>query len=740
MSKYIYVKQHDASDCAAACLASISMYYGRETTITKLRDILGTDIKGTNVNGVVTGASNLGFEAKAVRLSLDSLMTEEITLPLIAHTITDYGLSHFVVIYKIKKDKLYINDPSNKNKVITKDEFSKAYDGVVILLKPNDEFVAGKVKEKGMFKRFIKLLSPHKKYFIWAIIGSLILTILGIVSNYFNKILIDDILPYNLKNQLTVFALGFLAVSVVNIMLGAVRTHILLRLSIKIDIPLTLGYYNHIFSLPMSFFGSRKTGDILTRFSDAQTIKNVFTGIALSILIDLVMILVVGVVLFLMSPKLFAIVIISTIINVVLVYIFKKPYKEINLTQMEQGAKLNSSVIESLRGIETVKSNSIETDVMEKIENNYIDTVKTGYRVGVLSNVQQSSSGLIGTVINIVMLWVGATAVMGGDLTLGALMTFTSMAGMFMDPIGRMVGLQLQIQESQIAMKRLSEIFDVKKEQEDKKQTIDNLKGNIKFDNVTFSYGTRAPVLKNISFNINKGDRVAIVGESGSGKTTIAKLILGLWKPKAGDILLDGIKVNEIDYESLRSKVAYVNQNVELFSGSVAENIKIINPNVSREDINIALRLADASFVNNLPAGIDTYLEEAGANLSGGERQRLALARSLSKSFDLLILDEATSNLDFVSEQKIYENILNSNFKGTIVFIAHRLSSIKYSDNILVMDKGKLVESGTHDELLNNNGVYKKLWNSQNSDINLNKNKEITKNEEIVEGSEITYE
>ncbi|HHT55824.1 MAG TPA: ATP-binding cassette domain-containing protein [Acholeplasma sp.] len=320
------------------------------------------------------------------------------------------------------------------------------------------------------------------------------------------------------------------------------------------------------------------------------------------------------------------------------------------------------------------------------------------------------------------------------------MMTFTSMAGMFMDPIGRMVGLQLQIQESQIAMKRLSEIFDVKKEQEDKKQTIDTLKGNIKFDDVTFSYGTRAPVLKNISFNINKGERVAIVGESGSGKTTIAKLLLGLWKPNDGEIFLDDIKVTELDFESLRSKVAYVNQNVELFSGSVAENIKIINPNVSREDINIALRLADASFVNNLPAGIDTYLEEAGANLSGGERQRLALARSLSKDFDLLILDEATSNLDFVSEQRIYENILNSNFKGTIVFIAHRLSSIKYSDNILVMDKGKLVESGTHDELLNNNGVYKKLWNSQNTDIKLNKNKEITKNEEIVEGSEITYE
>ncbi len=719
MGKSIYVKQHDATDCAAACLASISMYYGREISITKLRDILGTDIKGTNVKGLVTGAHQLGFDAKAVRLDLNSLMTEKMTMPLIAHIITEEQMSHFIVVYKIKNNNLYVNDPSINKKVITKDEFAKTFDGVIILLKPNDEFVTGKLKEKSMFSRFVKLLAPHKRYFIWAIIGSVILTVLGIISNYFNKILIDEILPYNLKNQLTVFALGFLAVGIVNILLSAVRSYILLRLSIKIDIPLTLGYYNHIFSSPMNFFGTRKTGDILTRFSDAQTIKNVFTGIALSILIDIVMIIVIGIVLFTMSPKLFLIVLIATMINILLVYIFRKPYKEINLRQMEQSAILNSSVIESLRGIETVKSNAMENNAMEKIENNYIDTIKTGYRVGILSITQQSVSALISATISIVMLWVGATAVMGGELTLGTLMTFTSMAGMFMDPIGRMIGLQLEIQESQIAMKRLSEIFDVDREQEIEGEVITNIEGKIKFENVTFSYGSRAPVLKNINFEIQAGKKIAIVGESGSGKTTIAKLLLGLWKVKEGNILIDELNLNDIDLASLRNKIAYVNQNVELFSGSVYDNIKLVNPNVSRKDIRTALSIADANFVSNLPAGIDTYLEEAGANLSGGERQRLALARSLSKDFYLLILDEATSNLDFLSENKIYQNIFNSTFKQTMIFIAHRLSSIKSCDRILVLDRGQLVEIGNHEELLLKEGFYSKLWKTQNNEINI---------------------
>ncbi|CCV63657.1 putative ABC-type bacteriocin transporter subunit (ATPase, permease) [Alteracholeplasma palmae J233] len=384
---------------------------------------------------------------------------------------------------------------------------------------------------------------------------------------------------------------------------------------------------------------------------------------------------------------------------------------------MEQGAKLNSVMIESLKGVETIKANALEEERLEQIENSYIDAVKTGFKEGVLSNTQQTISGLIGTIINIVMLWVGALSVMNGEITLGALMTFTSMAGFFMDPVGRLVGLQLQIQESQIAMKRLSEIYDTESEQLTKKAKDIDLNKDIKLEEVTFRYGSRSPVISDLNLDIKANSKVAIVGQSGSGKTTLAKLILGLWTVESGKVSIGNTEVSDIDYSYLRQNISYVNQNIELFSGSIKENIQMVNRDSTQEKIQNALKIAHCDFVSKLPGGIENFLEEAGANLSGGERQRLAIARALVKDSKIIVLDEATSNLDFVTEQIIYRNLFRSNFTQTMIFIAHRLSSIRYCDKIIVMDKGKLVEEGKHDELLLKKGHYYKLWQSQNNDI-----------------------
>ena len=483
----------------------------------------------------------------------------------------------------------------------------------------------------------------------------------------------------------------------------------------------------------MSFFGKRKTGDILARFADAGTIKNVMSAIALSILMDTSLALIVGVILYFMNPKLFVVIIIMTIINIILVYIYKRPYKKINLIQMEQSAKLNSTMIESLNSLEMIKSNSIEEDRMEKIENDYIDLVKTSFNENVLSNSQSVISGALSTIGNLVIMWIGATLVMNGDITLGALMTFTSMAGFFMNPVGNLVGLQLQIQEANIAMKRLSEIYDVDEEKLGEVKDT-NLDGDIKLENITFRYGMRRPVLNSINLSIRKGDKIAIVGESGSGKTTLSKLLLGLYEPEEGNIYINDKTISEIGLINLRNKISYVSQNVELFSGSIRDNIKCVNPNISDEKIDIALKLSGCDFVRNMPNGIDTYLDEAGVNLSGGERQRLTLARALVKDFDLLIMDEATSNLDFISEKRIYDTLFNSNINKTMIFIAHRLSTIRKCNYICVMDKGCIVEYGTHDELLNLKGKYYDLWISQvGSDY-----KEET--EEVKISDEVSYE
>jgi ABC-type bacteriocin transporter len=712
--KFKCVKQHDATDCAAACLATICLSYGKDITITRLRDIAGTDVKGTTVKGTIMAAEQLGFTAKAVRIDRDGF-TGKYTLPAIAHLITKEGLSHFVTVFKVNKKRVVYADPAKGKVRQSIDEFFEQFDGVMILLAPTNDFKPEK-KNQSMAGKFIKLLTPQKGLFASAIVASVILTVLGIVSSFFNKVLVDDILPYNLKNQLAVYCIAFILIALVQVGISATRQQMLLYLSQKINIPLLIGYFKHIFSLPIKFFATRKTGDILTRFSDAFTITNVFTGITLSLAIDIVLAVASAVILYIMNSTLFFVVVVLTIISAALVFIFKRPYKKINLRKMEQQALMNSQVIDSLRGIETVKSMANENESLEKIEEKYIGSLRIAFQEGVLQNAQGSISGVISSVGNMVIMWLGASMVMNNNITLGTLMTFSTLSGYFMGPIGRLINLQLSVQEASIAMRRLSEILEVEPEQAEnsskhKPQTLD---GDVVLENITFRYGARSPVLKNVSLTIPKGKKVALVGESGSGKTTLSKLVMGLWKPEEGKIHIGGYDVEEIDLPSLRDKIAYVPQNVELFSDSIINNIKFGNKTATYEQVRDACRDAGCDgFIEKLPGRYDTFLQEAGADLSGGERQRLALARAFIKEPQILLLDEATSNLDFLSEAKIYDTLFRKMKSTTMLIVAHRLSTIRKCDIICVMDKGGIVESGTHDELLNRKGAYYKLWASQ---------------------------
>lgn len=715
--KYL-VKQHDMTDCAAACLATISMYYKKEITITKLRDILGTDIKGTTLKGLEDGAKRLGFDTRAIRVDKDSFQSKY-TLPAIAHIITDEGLSHFVVVHKVKKDKVTILDPAKGVKKETVEDFFKSFDGILLLLIPNNEFSAGKDKASGILSKFIALLLPQKALFIYSIIASAILTVLGIASSFFNKFLMDEILPYGLKNQLTVFVIGFLVLGITQIGLSAIRQHMLLYLSQKIDIPLLLGYFKHVYKLPMKFFTTRKVGDILTRFSDAFTIKNILTSVSLSLIMDIVLASVSAVILYIMNSTLFVVVLILTIVSAVLIYAFKGPYKKINIKQMEAGARLNSQIIESLKGIETIKVLAAEEKSLETLEKQYIKNLKIAFQEGVLSNIQGSISSGVSTIGNLVLMYLGATMVIDGKITLGGLMAFTSLSGYFMDPIGRLISLQLSIQEASISMKRISEIYEVDKEQEaENKIDIETIDEDIELENITFRYGSRSPVLKDINIKIPKGKKVALVGESGSGKTTVSKLLLKYYTPEEGKIKVSGYDIEELDLYALRKAIAYVPQNVELFSGSIRENIVLGKENVSYEEMKTACENAScSSFIERLPAKYDTFLDEAGGGLSGGEKQRLALARALVKKSKFLILDEATSNLDFISEAKIYDTLFNKGRNLTMLIIAHRLSTIRGCDIIYVLDKGEVVEVGNHEELLNKKGYYYKLYISQVGEI-----------------------
>ena len=689
--RYTYVRQHDTTDCAAACLAMVCLHYKKEVTITRLRDMMGTDLKGTNLVGLQKAANELGFSTAAVRVDRENFLSD-FSLPCIAQVITDQGLAHFVVVFKkttIKdegerrkhmlkesesakedekngkkhkcKDYVIIGDPATELKKISLDEFYKNFTGVLLLMNPTSEFKGGKVEKGGMFKRYIDLLLPQKKLFFYAIFASLITTILGIASSMFNKILMDEVLPYGLNNLLVTLILVFSMVSLTNTLIGFVRQWVLIHLSIKIDIPLMMGYFGHIFHLPMKFFATRKTGDITTRYSDANTIKSIFTSIALSLIMDISMAIITGIILFRMNAMLFSISLFMALVSILLVLIYKQPYKKINEETMVQSAALNSQMIESLRGIETVKCNANEDTELENLEREYIKSLKISLRSSRISTTQ----GLISAFIS---------------------------------------------------MKRLTEIMDYPSETagDEDRTDLEKVEGDIEFKDVTFRYGNRAPALDHISFTIPAGKKVALVGSSGSGKSTITKLLLKYYEPEDGEIDFNGVNLTEYTNDSVRRAISYVPQNVELFSKTIYDNIRVSRMDATMDEVKEAAKKADAhDFIRHLPLQYNTYLEEAGNGLSGGEKQRIALARAFLKDSNLYILDESTSNLDFATENLIFNMIYDQLADRSMLIVAHRLSTVRDCDMILVMDHGQIVERGTHEELLAKEGRYYELWNMQ---------------------------
>lgn len=503
--KNVFISQHDSTDCAAACLSMVCYYYNKKYSIAKLRDIIGTDIKGSTLFGLEKSANILGFDTKSIKVNTESF-AETYSLPAIAHTITKEGLAHFVVIRKIKNNHVWITDPAKGKKKLPTSEFFQTFTGILLLLLPNETFTTTKEKTTSVSKRFKKIILKQKKLFICAIIASFLLTFLSIITTFFNKYLMDSIIPFKLEKELLSYTLIFGLIVITQIGIGFLRNHLILHLSQKIDFPLMLDFFNHIFYLPMKFFSSRKTGDILTRFSDSLTIKNVLTELYLTVLIDVFMAIASGITLYIMNKTLFLIIVVLTILSAILVFAFKRIYKDTNLASMEQSARINSDVIEKIKAIETIKAHTYENDVLEKLKNEYKKSLRIQFKQGWFSNIQSSVSEGIGLLGNIALLFVGAQLIINQDITIGTFMSFITLSTLFMQPIGRLIKTQLSIQETNIAMERISEILDIQEERphihqlsetiEDNDQTpftpsytvkLQNI-NNIVLNDITFSY------------------------------------------------------------------------------------------------------------------------------------------------------------------------------------------------------------------------------------------------------------
>lgn len=727
--RYYCVKQHDITDCGAACLATICKQNDYKIGITRIREVAGTDKQGTNVYGIIKAAEILGFSAKGVKGDKEAFFSE-FPLPCIAHVIMDGNLLHYVVIHKITKKQVVIADPGAGIVKLTPEEFfgdvhnegkppKYQWSGVLILLVKSESFQTGD-ETKGLFQRFIHLLLPQKKLIIHIFIASLIYTILGILAAFYFKVLVDDVLPDSLMKTLTTLSIGIIVLNIFKVILNAFRTHLLLYLSQKLDIALLLGYYRHVLELPMNFFGTRKVGEIVSRFNDASKVRDAISGATLTIMIDTLMAVAGAVILYLQNVQMFGITVIMVVLYLIIVLAFNKWYEQLNRKQMEDNSQLTSYLVESLNGIQTVKAYNAERKANRETEIKFVKLLKSIFDLSWVSNLQSSLKIFVELVGGVVILWVGSVCVIKGQITIGQLITFNSLLVYFLDPVKNLINLQPQMQTAVVAADRLGEILDLeaeKGENERKKLCPDSLSGDIVFKDISFRYGTRQLVLEDINLTIKKGQKVAFVGESGSGKTTLSKLLLHLYKAESGNILINDNNIEDIQIEKLREKIAYISQETFLFSGSILDNLSLGLDYATMDDVIEATKSAQAhDFINELPLRYETRLEENGANLSGGQRQRLSIARAMLKKPDILIMDEATSNLDAITEKQLDKTISEYSENMTTIFIAHRLSTIKNCDQIFVMDKGRIIERGTHEELKRLGGKYSMLAKQQSLD------------------------
>lgn len=718
MQKFKCILQNDETDCGPACLAAIFRKYGLKVSIAKIRDIAGTDRQGTSAYGLVKAIEHYGFQQKVVEADKESL-TSKLPIPAIAHVVIDDSLLHYVVITKVKGDTVVVSDPAKGIVKYKKEDFLKIWTNILILIAPTNKSQKGNKKQSTLLSFFCLLIS-QKWLLLRIFILSMILTSIGIITSFYYQVLMDNIVPSLSIEMLNYVSAITLSLFLVQICLNFFRGLLIVKLEQNIDIPIMLGYYNHALILPMKFYSMRDTGEIISRFNDASSIRDIVSDASLTIMMDTIMAVVGAVVLFNCNRLLFLISVVVLILYGIIVFIYNKPIKKINRKIMEMNSKVTSQFVETINGIETIKVFNQEKNEETKTDKLYKKFLKKIFNGGILSLSQQTVTMFVAVVGELVILWVGTACVIKGNLTLGELITFNALLGYFINPIKNLINLQPSIQTAVVAADRLGEILDIAPEYNDEQDQSDNKIrfSKVSISNLDFRYGTRDLVLRHINLEIHRGEKIAFVGESGSGKTTLAKLLVRLYEQEKGSIKLDSSDIREFSITQIRNNISYISQNTFLFSGTIKENLLFGNSDATDYDISQVCKMCELEeYINSLPLKLNTRIEENGKNLSGGQKQRLAIARALLNNPEILIMDEATSNLDYITEKSIEKTINTFSGNMTTIIIAHRLSTIKDCDKIFVFRNGEIVETGNHKDLLNQKGYYYQLWNGQDTNI-----------------------
>ncbi len=703
--RYPFCAQQSASDCGAACLVMIGRYWGKKFSVSRLRDIANVDRNGSSLKGLASAAESIGFTSRPVKASLDKLAIAN--LPAIVH----WSGKHYIVVYQITKDRVIVCDPALGQLSLSHDQFKQDWTNYTLLLQPT-ALLKDAPEVSTPFWQFFELVKPHSIVLFEVFIASVLIQVFGLVTPLFTQLILDRVVVQQSNLTLTAVGLGLLIFGWFQVAMTGLRQYLLDHTANRVDLSLIVGFINHTFRLPLGFFESRFVGDIIARVQENRKIQRFLTGEALSIVLDLLTVFVYLGLMFWYSWKMALLILVIVPPFVILALVATPFLKRISREIFAAHAEETGYLIQSLTGISTVKSMAVEHSVQWNWEDFFGKAIQKNFSGQVIGNRLQVFSATIETTARTALLWFGASLVIRNELTIGQLVAFNMLLGNVISPFQRLIVLWSDLQEVIIAIERINDVIDTDLEEDLQGAnclSLPPIRGEIEFAQVTFRYHPESDrnALENLSFTVQPGQTVALVGRSGSGKTTISKLLLGLYLPTAGKIYIDGYDLENISLRSLRSQVGVVDQDTFLFGGTIRENISISQPHADLESIIAAAQQAGAhEFIKEFPLAYETQIGEGGGLLSGGQRQRLAIARALLGNPPLLILDEATSSLDAESERIIQNNLNQILHNRTTLVIAHRLSTVRNADLILVLDRGIIVESGTHQALMAKQGHY----------------------------------
>jgi ATP-binding cassette subfamily B protein len=698
-----FVQQLEWTDCGAASLCMAMAYHGKEVKLAEVREAMGIGRDGVSAKSILDTAERYGLAGRGIKVDIAQVKL------LKPATVLHWEFNHFVVFDRVVKEGVRIVDPATGPRDVPFAQFAKAFTGVAIELVPTPRFTKQKY-EKGRLRRYVQELMSEKGLFSRVIVISLALRLIALALPLITGMIIDRVVPRADYDLLWVCLVTIGSMVVFNIVAEVVRSFVLLHLRIALDTRMTLGFLDHMVSLPFQFFQRRSTGDLMMRVDSNGTVRETVTSKSMSAVIDGLFVLLYAIVIFYVSPLLGVITILMSAAEALVFLCARPTFVRLLAADLDKQAKAHSYMVQLLGGIETLKCAGAERLGLEKWSNLYTDQLNVTMRRARASAYVDSLRGAIASLGPMLILTIGAMNVMSAKMSLGMMLAMNSLATSLFTPLSQLVSSALELQLVKSHMDRIDDVLQTPLEQDrDAAQPPPRLRGHVTVKNLSFKYGEQAPlVVQDVSLEIPPGAAVALVGPSGSGKSTLLNLLAGLYKPVTGAIEYDNRPLHDMDLRGVRQQIGVVPQHPFIFGGTVRENIALAVPGAQLDGISHAAKVACLhDDIVEMPMGYDTVISDGGASLSGGQRQRVAIARAVLRNPTLMLLDEATSALDNSTEARVIAGL--ERLRCTRITVAHRLSTVRNADLIVVMDKGRIVEQGNHAQLAARGGLYAAL-------------------------------